>query len=456
MSHMRDFGAVGDGQADDTAAIRHAVSDGDGFLQFARGTYRITATIDVPLNETGRIGIDGCGGTAKILMAGRGPALRFVGTHQGTGSPTSVRPNVWTNQRMPTLMNIEIEGAHPEADGIELIETMQATIEGVLIRRVRHGIRLHQRNRNVLISHSHVYHNTGVGIFLDRVNLHQINIASCHVSYNRLGGIRIEGSQVRNLQITGNDIEYNNHRTFETAPEPTAEITIDSTADGSSVAEVTIASNTIQATPSPGGANLRILDTGGTGRRPELWAISGNIIGNQETNVHLVGVHGLVLSGNFIYSAGHRNLLIENSRQVTVGACSFRTHSEQLGCGVRVVNSTDCLFSGCTMEDEAPAGQASGASLLELADCRRINVAGCQVLGGVPYGIDVERSSQVNVTGCTLMDSREEQRSRGAIRFRGEGAMNLLASNIIGRTLDAAVQVEETSGVTVGENVTGR
>ena len=87
--------------------------------------------------------------------------------------------------------------------GIELIETMQAVFEGVLIRRVRHGIRLHKRNRNVLISHCHLYFNTGVGIFLDRVNLHQINIAGSHISYNRLGGIRIEGSEVRNLQITG-------------------------------------------------------------------------------------------------------------------------------------------------------------------------------------------------------------------------------------------------------------
>jgi hypothetical protein len=124
-------------------------------------------------------------------MTGAGPAIRLVGTHGGTGSPSSVRGNVYPDQRLPTIQNIEIEGAHPEADGIELIQTMQSVFEGVIIRRCRHGIHLTQRDRNILISHCHIYHNTGVGIYLNEINLHQINIASCHISYNRLGRIRL-------------------------------------------------------------------------------------------------------------------------------------------------------------------------------------------------------------------------------------------------------------------------
>ncbi|MGY8691150.1 MAG: right-handed parallel beta-helix repeat-containing protein, partial [Verrucomicrobiales bacterium] len=106
----------------------------------------------------------------------------------------------------------------------------------MLIRKVHDGIRLVRRNRNVIVSHCHVYHNTGAGIFLDGVNLHQINISGSHISYNRLGGIRIERSEVRNLQITGNDIEYNNAKTHPgLADEPTAEIYVDTTAPGASV-----------------------------------------------------------------------------------------------------------------------------------------------------------------------------------------------------------------------------
>ncbi|CAN5173200.1 hypothetical protein BH23VER1_BH23VER1_36100 [soil metagenome] len=48
------------------------------------------------------------------------------------------------------------------------------------------------RNRNVIISHCHIYHNSGVGIYLEGLNLHQISVVGSHISYNRLGGIRIE------------------------------------------------------------------------------------------------------------------------------------------------------------------------------------------------------------------------------------------------------------------------
>ena len=140
-----------------------------------------------------------------------------------------------------------------------------------MVTHCRHGIHLVERNRNVLISHCHIYFNRGVGVYLDGVNLHQINIASSHISYNRQGGIRLERSEVRNLQITGNDIEYNNFRAHKTEPEPTAEIYIDTTAEGASVNEVTIASNTIQATDSAasmaGGREPGAAGSRGLGRR---------------------------------------------------------------------------------------------------------------------------------------------------------------------------------------------
>ena len=89
---------------------------------------------------------------------------------------------------------------------------------------MRHGIHVAKRNRNLIISHCQIYYNTGVSVYLEDLNLHQAIINNNQISYCRLGGIRIERSEVRNLQITGNDIEYNNHRVHKTEPEPTAEI----------------------------------------------------------------------------------------------------------------------------------------------------------------------------------------------------------------------------------------
>jgi polygalacturonase len=445
MSDVLNFGTSGDGKTDDTEAIQHAVADGDGALHFPPGNYRITRPIEIDLANRGPLGIDGTGGTARIVMAGQGPAFRLVGTHGGTGDPGSRKGNVSTHQRLPTIRNIEVAGAHAEADGFELVQTMQSVFEGVMVTSCRHGIHLVQRNRNVLISHCHLYFNTGAGVYLNGVNLHQINIASSHISYNRLGGIRIERSEVRNLQITGNDIEYNNHKSHQTKPEPTAEIYIDTTAKGASVNEVTIASNTIQATGSPGGANIRIKEQCDTSRPPGLFAISGNIIGSQENNVHLSGCYGITLSGNTIYSCEHRNLLIENSRLINMNGNTFRRHTTRYGTGVRFTESADMTFTGCSILDETDAGQAGLPALLELERCERINVSGSQFINGT-IGVAANDCSHVSLTGNTLHDTRENTIAKHAIQFSGQSKGNLAANNSIGKTSGQAVVSDVRSG----------
>ena len=88
---VHDFGAVGDGRADDTAAIQEAVNAGLGDVRFPRGTYRITKPIVIKLDKVGWASLIGSG-TARIVMAGRGPAFKFVGTHAGTADPSAIKP----------------------------------------------------------------------------------------------------------------------------------------------------------------------------------------------------------------------------------------------------------------------------------------------------------------------------------------------------------------------------
>src|SRR4030042_6412136 len=59
---VRDFGAVGDGKTDDTAAIEAAVKAGTGAVYFPAGEYRLTPTIRIDLNTTGRLSLVGTGG----------------------------------------------------------------------------------------------------------------------------------------------------------------------------------------------------------------------------------------------------------------------------------------------------------------------------------------------------------------------------------------------------------
>jgi hypothetical protein len=455
MSNVHNFGAAGDGQRDDTDAIEHAVREGDGLVEFPRGTYRITRPIVVRLKEAGPIGIRGSGGTAKLVMAGAGPALVLEATHSATADPSGFRPEEWQRERMPTVADIEIQGAHPEADGIRIQGVMQPTLTGLLIREVRTGVYFHQRARNVLISHCHIYNNTGVGIHLDRVDLHQTIITGSHISYCRQGGIRIEGSEIRNLQITGNDIEYNNnksHKFRDADGEPTAEVYIDCRTG--SVREGTIASNTLQATYTPNGANIRFIGAGtDKNHQTGLWTITGNLIGSQENNIHLTSARGMAISGNVIYSGHSRNLLIESSRNIVVGANVFDHNPDydqkELCTGIRLVDSFDCSLSGLIIQDcqagkhtVANAGEQTRQGLIELIRCRRINISGVQVLEPVPYGMFLDDCSDTLITGCTILDGRSPPLMQAACRWQGPGSGNLMAHCRLGKGSEGTVIAE--------------
>jgi len=53
MANVFDFGAVGHGVADDTDALQHALSGGDGVLRLNKGTYRITKPLVLDLKHRG-------------------------------------------------------------------------------------------------------------------------------------------------------------------------------------------------------------------------------------------------------------------------------------------------------------------------------------------------------------------------------------------------------------------
>ncbi len=458
MANVKDFGAVGDGVTDDTNAIQHAFNDGDGLIEFDRGNYLVSKTIEIQLKKTGRIGIDGSGGTAKLLMSGVGPVFRLIGTHASTADPAGFKEMEWRRERNPMISNIEIEGMNSQADGIEISGVMQPTLSGVLIRKVRNALRIFDRARNVIVDHCNFYHNTGVGIFLDQVNLHQTIISNSHISYCRRGGIRIQNSEIRNLQITGNDIEYNNNRSHANFDdEPTAEIYIDVGQKGT-VREGTISSNTIQATYSSQGANIRMIGAseGETANhRAGMWTISGNLIGSQKNNIHLSSVRGVTITGNYIYSGHHRNILIEKSRNIVIGSNCMGHNPDyrknELATGIRIEDTENCNITGLLIED-AEAGkhtvsntvQIERDALLELIRCHRVNVTGCQVLDPTPVGILAEDCNETSINHCTVLDDRNPQKMEVGIRWKGQGNGNRIFGCRIGKGTVASISADDT------------
>lgn len=73
---VKDFGAVGDGSADDTVAIQAAIDSlsGAGVVHFPKGTYKVSATID--LVDVPRISLVGDGVSVSKIQA----ASSFTGT----------------------------------------------------------------------------------------------------------------------------------------------------------------------------------------------------------------------------------------------------------------------------------------------------------------------------------------------------------------------------------------
>lgn len=420
-------GAVGDGKADDTAAIQKAV-DAGGAVRFPRGVYRLTRTVVIDLEKTGFTSLNG-DGVARFVMEGVGPAFKFIGTHEGTADPKTLKPNVFERQRTPMVDAIEIVGAHPEADGIEATGTMQLTITRVAVHEARHGIHLTVRNRNVIISDCHVYHNTGIGVFYDHVDLHQSNIIGSHISYNAGGGVVTIGGGVRNLQIGTSDIESN---MTPNAP-PTANVFIDCT-DGST-AEVSIVGCTLQHNPSPGAANVRFIGNGKASTPDDhtQWGhltIADNVLTDVEVNIDLQHVRGAVITGNTFGGGYEHDLLVTDCSNIAVGSNTFdrnppyyRGKAEAAKGGLVFRDSRDITLTGMHIDG---VRRQPAAVLIEDGDT--FNMSGCTILDSDGPGLLLKNVRNSLVTGCLIADRRPDRAPAPSIHVEG-GKDNTLSNN---------------------------
>jgi hypothetical protein len=426
---VRDFGAVGDGAADDTAAIQKAIDARIGDVCFPRGVYRISRPLVIELDEVGPTSLTGTG-TARIVMAGRGPAFKFVGTHEGTASPKTVKANVWLRQRTPMIDGLEIVGAHPEASGVEAAGTMQLTVTRLVIRDALHGVHLVQRNRNVILSECHLYNNRGIGVFLDQLNLHQVNIANCHISYNGGGGIVVRQSEIRNLQIACCDIEAS---TGKEGDPPSANILFDTSVG--SIREGAIIGCTIQHSPTPkGSANIRFI---GTSRelphKVGNLAIADNLMSDVDTNIHMVHARGVTITGNSIHRAFSENILLEDCSNIVLASNLFDRNPDygfDSPSGLAFRDCRDCTLTGLHINGvlESPAG-------LIMEDCRRFNVTNCTILDCDNCGLLLKNVSHSRVSGCLIRDDRPETTSVPMKVIGGSG--NVIIDNLLGTASDS-------------------
>jgi polygalacturonase len=447
MANVRDFGARGDGQTDDTAALAHAIQQGDGCLVFPRGDYLISRPLHVPLEVHGRAGIEGQGGTARLIMTGPGPALHLVGSHRRNALPANVAEAVWQRERLPTVGGLEILGRHPEADGIRIEGVMQPTLLGLLIRRCRHGVHLVKLDRNVLIADCHIYDNSGVGVFLEGLNLHQVIVHGSHISYCKQGGIQIVRSEIRNLQICSNDIEYNH----DDQAASSADILFD--CREGTVREGTIAGNTIQAVPTPGGANIRLIGMGkGKNTAVGMLAISGNLIGSQQASVHLQSCRGVTLSGNCLYHGAHYSILAEDSDNLVLGPNSIDHNPDYKGKSTDAIRLHGCrnvTMTGLILEHSGDGAIEPPASV-EISNCRDISLTGCHIVGARKRGVRVGGSMVVRIADSTIRAREGDKDFESSVSVAAGSGQVLVVNNFLARGSAGSVVIPAEAGSVAG------
>ncbi len=387
---------------DRTEEFRKQISESGGTLLLPPGVSRITGTLEFVLagEHSGLVKPEK--GPATLIMDGAGPAIRFTGSHEGSASPSQFKPTTF-NERMPTVEGIEIIGNHPEADGIELYRTFETIITKTSVRWCRHAIHLVERNRNLVVSDVHLYENSGVGIFYDDVNIHQSNISNSHISYNRKGGIVIRDGQIRNMQVSGCDIEANVPE--DDTPTDAANILIDvsGTPDDKSrsVAEVVIVGCTLQHLSNYTGKNYKELAPGGANirfRGKEIYPIDtvsiiGNVMSDVTTNVELVDCNEIILSGNVFFAPNPDNLLITRGKRINVTGNAFNPREFERPGRIVFDQCVDSIFANNTLR-----GLLAPEGAVVIKDSARINLSN-NVLTESLGGISVQGSKDISVRG---------------------------------------------------------
>jgi hypothetical protein len=395
----------------------------------------ISRTIEASVERAGPLSISGDGAT--LVMAGPGPALRIVGSHSGTADPATFKGGMLDRERAPMVDGLEIVGRHERADGIRIEGAMQATLTRLVIRDVNHGILLTGRNRNVAISTCHIYNNRGVGILLDQLNLHQINITGAHVSYNRGGGIVARNSEIRNIQISGCDIEAN----MSPGGPPAANVLFDTRAG--SIREGAITGCTIQhGHETKDGANIRFIGQRATNPLAVgNFAIADNALSDVSVNIHLRHARGVTIIGNTLWKGYQQNLLVEGSSNIIVGPNNFDRNPDY-----GAPDSADSVVFTDSSESTISGLHSNGAraeAAITLRRCRMFNISGCTILNPSGIGLLLEDVNRVRVSGCLIQS--DQPKPAPAIRLTA-GRDNLITGNLVNAALDIASGAAQVSG----------
>jgi polygalacturonase len=244
-------------------------------------------------------------------------------------------------------------------------------------------------------------------------------------------------SEIRNIQISGCDIEAN----MSPGGPPAANVLFDTRAG--SIREGAITGCTIQhGHETKDGANIRFIGQRATNPLAVgNFAIADNALSDVSVNIHLRHTRGVTIVGNTLWKGYQQNLLVEGSSNIIVGPNNFDRNPDY-----GAPDSADSVVFTDSSESTISGLHSNGAraeAAITLRRCRMFNISGCTILNPSGIGLLLEDVNRVRVSGCLIQS--DQPKPAPAIRLTA-GRDNLITGNLVNAALDIASGAAQVSG----------
>ena len=330
QENARSYGAVGDGVADDTAALQAAIDASvGGRLRIPAGRYRLTASLLLPSNVI----VEGDGDQATVLV-GTWTAANGAGSKGWTYVRNAKTDGTAENI---TVRDIGIEGA---GDGTASGAPVGGVVTGLLFRRVK-GVRVYncrayrvpgisiayQGCQRVRIIGNEVHQGGRDGItgFWYTDNLTDVVVADNVIREVGDDGIAIGAAaeapntveRPRRIAITGNTIYGASQSDLEAAGRGIIVTGVEDTDISSNVISDTFSTGIAVNLDNEGSLfrSRRVTVTGNIVRRGAVW----NNATQPLVGIRLVGCDACSVDSNVIAEAAGDGIYLSDSTEVSVG-----------------------------------------------------------------------------------------------------------------------------------------